>query len=308
MKINDKIINDLFNYSFEFIQAKLNKYEYSLETKQLLNIIIPAFIIKYGFENKNKIFRVFEEVPVIFSNQNEKIYQAFYTSLPIVLNEQIKIKKYIVIHRYIDKPLLELVDNIIHEYNHALNSIVNEIKVDDSYIYIRTGLMYCRYSKLDISNGVKDDSYIIEEIINTRQTEIIMDIINSFKQYNIYNDQIILILKNIKMVVNNNYLSEAYLFQSTLCKELMTNETFINVMSGFRFSGNIDEAEYFFDNITGIDNSYSMLISILNKSVEIEDQLSKTKFFKRRKIEKAIILYNQAKKIIDQFNYNYHYK
>lgn len=305
MKLDDNILNQLFDYSINFVDNELNNY--SNDIKHLLYIVIPAFIVKYGFDNKNLITKTFKEVPIIINNKEEKIYQAYYTNIPIVLGDNIIQSKHIVINYYQDKPLIELVDNIIHEYNHAINSMNDGIKWDDNYIYLRTGLMYIKYNKNNYEDNGKDDSYILEEIINTKQTEDIVDIVNSFNKYNINNNIISTSLYNINKFINNNYNSEAYLLQSTLCKELMNNHTLISVLSNLRFQGNIEEISYFFDNITGEDGSFNRLIKILNESVKLEEEFTKTKFFKNRKIIKIKRLYESAKEIVDTFNRNYHF-
>lgn len=308
MKLNDNILNELFNISINYVTNNLDKYNYSDDIKHLLYIIIPAFITKYGLENKNKVLKVFEEVPILIKNNDERILQAYYLSIPLCINESVIVSKHIVINMYEDKDLLELIDNIVHEYNHALNSIENNIKTDDKYIYLRTGLTYIKYNKEDYKDGGKDDTYILEEIINTKQTEEIINIINSFNKYNINNTIISNSLYNIDKFINNEYSSQAYLLQSTLCKNLMDNHTLISVFSNLRFHGNIDEVSYFFDNITGIDNSYNELIKILNDTVKLEEEYDKTKLFRNNKLKKLKILHNRAQEIIDTFNRNYHFK
>ena len=308
MKLDDKILNQLFDYCSTFIDNNLSKYNYNDDIKHLLYIIIPAFIVKYGFDNKNKVFNTFDEVPFMVNKNDERVLQAYYSSLPIIINDSVLTKKYIVLNYYEGKPLMELLDNIVHEYNHAVNSMINGIKWDDNYVYLRTGLMYITYNKNDYSDSKKDDSYILEEIINTKQTEEIIDIINSFNKYNIENISIETTLHNINKFINVNYNSEAYMLQSTLCKELMNNKTLISVLSNMRFLGNVDEIPYFFDNITGIDDSYNILIKLLNESVKLEEEYGKTKIFKRRKLKKLFRIYNSAKNIVDTFNSNYHFK
>ena len=308
MKLDDNILNQLFDYCSNFIDNNLSKYNYNDDIKHLLYIIIPAFIVKYGFDNKNKVFNTFDEVPFMVNKNDERVLQAYYSSLPIIINDNVLTKKYIVLNYYEGKPLMELLDNIVHEYNHAINSMINGIKWDDNYVYLRTGLMYITYNKNDYSDSKKDDSYILEEIINTKQTEEIIDIINSFNKYNIENISIETTLHNINKFINVNYNSEAYMLQSTLCKELMNNKTLISVLSNMRFLGNVDEIPYFFDNITGIDDSYNILIKLLNESVKLEEEYGKTKIFKRRKLKKLFRIYNSAKNIVDTFNSNYHFK
>lgn len=308
MKLDDKILNELIEYCVNFVNNNLKKYSYNSDITQLLYIIVPAFIVKYGFEHKNKIFKTFEEVPFIINDKDDRILQAYYSSLPIIIGDKIMASKHIVMNYYEGKPLLELIDNIVHEYNHAVNSIINELKWDDDYVYLRTGLMYIRYSKINYEDNGKDDAYILEEIINTKQTEDIIDIINSFNQYSINNITVKNSLYNINKYIDNKYSSSAYMLQSTLCRELMDNRTLISVLSNMRFLGNIEDIPYFFDNVTGIDNSYNELIKILNDSVKLEEEFSKIKFFKKRKLRQVLKLYARAKDIVDTFNSNYHFK
>ena len=308
MKIDDNILNQLFDLSKNFVDNELKEYKYSNDIKHLLYIIIPAFIIKYGFDNRNKITKIFKLVPFVEKESNEKRLQAFYASVPVEVGPQIITKKFIVLNRYQDKPLMELIDNIVHEYNHAVNSINYEVKWDEENIYVRTGLSYIRYNKKNYQDNSKADSYILEEIINTKQTEEIIDIINSLNKYNINDTSISTTLYNINKYINDKYSSEAYLFQSSICKELMNNNTLISVLSNMRFQGLVSEIPYFFDNVTGIENSYDNLIRILNESVKLEEEYSKIKFFKKRKIRNVLKLYNDAKEIIDIFNRNYHFK
>ena len=307
MKIDNKILNELFEYCKKIVDNNLDIYNYNSDIKHLLYVIIPSFIIKYGIENKNKIINTFESVPIIINNKEEKILQAYYVSIPLMLSDKIITRKQIVLNYYSTKSLMELIDNIIHEYNHAVNSMTNELKWDDEYIYVRAGLTYVKYNKINYLDSGKDDSYILEEIINTKQTEELVNIINSFNNYEINDTIISNALYSINNFINDKYTSEAYLFQSSICLELMNNNTLMSVLSNMRFVGTVDDIPYYFDNITGENGSYNRLIKILNDSVRLEEDFSKVKFFKKRKIKEALRLYKQAKEIIDIFNNNSHF-
>ncbi len=308
MEINDSILNNLFKSTKEKIDRDLSKYNYNSDIKHLLYIIIPAFIIKYNIKNQNKVLNTFKDVPIRLINKEDRVHQAYYTSIPRIISGKIKTTKYIAINYYKEKSLLEFIDNIIHEYNHALNSMINEIKVTKDNFSLRTGLTRTIYPKNNLNKPYKDDAYILEEIINTKQTEEIVDIINSFSNYNINDNEINNALYSIKNSINKNYSSGAYYLQAAICKELMSNKTLISVLSSMRLNGMIDDIPFFFDNITGIDNSYNKLISILQETIKEENEYSKTKWFKSIKINKLRSLYKDAKNIIDTFNANYHFK
>ena len=308
MNLNNNIVNELFDLTKDKVENISKKYNYSNDITHLLHIIVPAFCVKYGFENINTILKVFYDVPIILKFKEEKVFQAFYTSFPYKIDSKIITKKCIVIYYYKGKEIMELIDNIVHEYNHAMNSYFNEVKEDYKYIYLRTGLMYSKYSKDNILESEKDKSYILEEIINTKQTEELIDIINSFNRYNIRSEKIKVTLYNVEKYINNQYSSNAYILQSTLCKDLMNNKTLISVLSNNRFLGNIDEIEYFFDNIMGSDGKYRELINILNESVKLEEEYAKTVIFKNRKIKRIKNLYERANELVNEFNRNYHFK
>ena len=308
MEINNNILNDLFKMTKDIINKELNIYHYNSDIIHLLYIIIPAFIIKYNIKNQNKIINTFKEVPIKLINKEDRVHQAYYTSIPNIINNKIVTRKYIGINYYKEKNLLELIDNIVHEYNHALNSLINEIGEKKNTFSLRTGLTRTIYYKDSSKRPYKDYAYILEEIINTKQTEEIVDIINSFSNYQILDNEISNTLYSINTSINKKYSSGAYYLQAAICKELMNNKTLISVLSNMRLNGNIDEIPYLFDNITGIDNSYNKLISILQETIKEEDNYSTSKWFKSIKLNKIRSLYKDAKNIIDTFNSNYHFK
>ena len=306
--MDNNMFKTIMNESISFIDNELTIYNYSTDIKHLLYIIIPAFIIRYEYKNKNNIFQVFREVPLIETNENNKRFQAYYTSYPYKSNNKILTRKYILVRHYRDKPLIELLDNIIHEYNHAINSFINEIKLTKTKIYIRTGLSYALFDRKTLKPLGIDDKNILEEILNTKQTEEVVDIINDFNKYEINNFDISNTLYSINNTINNQYKSNAYSLQKTFTKNLTNNKTVINILSNMRFNGNIDEIPTFFDDIVGKENSYNDLIYILNESSRLEREYAKAKLFKKTKLNKIRTLYKKANIIIDKFNNNYHFK
>ena len=200
--MDNNMFKTIMNESINFIDNELTIYNYSTDIKHLLYIIIPAFIIRYEYKNKNNIFQVFREVPLIETTENNKRFQAYYTSYPYKSNNKILTRKYILVRHYKDKPLIELLDNIIHEYNHAINSFINEIKLTKTKIYIRTGLSYALFDRKTLKPLGIDDKNILEEILNTKQTEEVVDIINDFNKYELNNFDISNTLYSINNTIN----------------------------------------------------------------------------------------------------------
>ena len=87
MNLNDKTVNELFNISISYVDNTLKEYNYDEDIVHLLYIIIPAFIVKYGLDSKNKILKVFKQVPIVIKKNDEQILQAYYASIPIQIND-----------------------------------------------------------------------------------------------------------------------------------------------------------------------------------------------------------------------------
>jgi len=202
---------------------------------------------------------------------------------------------------------MQLVDNLTHEFNHAINSMNNEIKIND-YIMIRTGISYNCFDKNSLKFIKKSDNVILEEVINTKQTEIIVDIIKGLSNYQINNTTIQNTLYSIYHSIDSNYKSDGYQLETTVCKNLLNNKTFISTLETLRFKGEIDEIPYFFDNIVGKNNSYQELKNNLNILNKLQNEYNETTFLKKYKLNK---IKNTSKKIIEiinKFNENSIYK
>ena len=149
----------------------------------------------------------------------------------------------------------------------------------------------------------------MEEIINTKQTEDVINIINTFNNYKIDNSEFVNTLYSLKHDIDNNgYQSNAYYFQSYICKELMKNKTFIPTVENLRLKGNIDDISSWFDNITGIDDSYNKLVTLLDEILKDEANLDKVKFFKKYKVNKILEKSRKVLHIINVFENNCIYK
>lgn len=308
MQLNDRIVIELFNESTEFVDKNLSMFNYSSDIKHLLYVIIPAFIVKYDYKNKNKIYNVFKNIPLIETNEEDKRVQAFYTSIPKYIDNKIITNKFVLIKHYYNKDLMELVDNIIHEYNHAINSYENELKIGKTKIYIRTGLSYARYDKKTLKPMGIDNKEILEEILNTKQTEEVVNIIKEFTKYSFSNNIINNSLYSINNYVDKTYKSKAYSLQTLITKDLTSNRTLFNVLSNMRFNGNVDNVNNFFDNVVGKEGSFTRFIEILNNTKRLEQEYINTKLLKKIKVIQIKSYYNEAKSIINQFNNNYHFK
>ncbi len=291
--------NQLLTKERDFINKICDQYRYDSNIRHLLYIIIPAFIMKYGLDHEKLILKSFQDVPIISSEKEHKAIKAYYSSTPKEVMGEYSTRKYIVIQNYKDIQLVDLLDNLVHEYNHAINSYINEIKVTKRYLYIRTGLTYRIYQKENLQFIKKHASYILEEIINTKQTS---DIINIIKKMTFEDAEMNNTVFAINGETTSTYLSNSYYLQSYVCKEILNNRTFISTLEKLRLSGEVYDVEKWFDDITGEKDSYKNLNELLEKTFNLEVKYSEQKFFKSFTLGKIKDTSNKILRIVSKFN------
>lgn len=297
--------NRIIEKEKKFIDEISDFYNYDNNIRHLLYLIIPAFIIKYGIQKEKLVLNAFKDIVIIISNQESKNIKAYYSSTLNYQNNKYFTKKYMVIQNYHKISLIDLLDNLVHEFNHAINSYNNEIKITNNYIYLRTGLTYRIYKKVDLTFIKKDSSYLLEEIINTKQTE---DIINIIKDFDQNNPTISNTIYAINSETNTNYNSNSYYLEGYICKKILKNRTFIKTLENLRLTGDIYEIASWFDNITGIKGSYKELIKLLNDTYNLEIEYAKRKFFKSLTLGKIKETSKSIMHIIEKFDNNVNYR
>ena len=297
--------NSIIEREKAYIDEISNKYDYDSNIRHLLYIIIPAFIIKYGIDKEKLVLNTFRDIRIISSKKESKYVRAFYLSTPYKDNNEYKTKKNMVIQNYESISLIELLDDLVHEFNHALNSYANEIKVTNKYVLLRTGLTYRIFNKEDLSFVKKHESYMLEEIINTKQTE---EIINIIKEFDPNNTDISNTIYAINSETNHKYSSDAYYLQSYVCKEILNNRTFISTLENLRLSGEVYELGKWFDDITGKKDSYKELNQSLEEIYNLEIKYVNQKLFKNRTAYKIREISRKILSIVEQFNQNVNFR
>lgn len=278
-----------------------NLYGYDNNIRHLLYVIIPAFIIKYGVNYERMILDTFKNIKIISSNVKNDTVKAYFSSRPKLINNNYVTVKSMVIQNYNKISLVDLLDNLVHEFNHAVNSSINEIKVTKNYLYLRTGLTYRVYKKDTCDFIRKDKSYLLEEIINTKQTE---DIINIIKGFDTSNRFIGNTIYAINSETSHKYNSNSYYLEGYVCKRILENRTFISTLEKLRICGEVYEIDRWFDDIIGKKDSYKELIRLLNEVYELEIEYSKRKIFKSITLGKIKDTSRHIMRIVDTFNNN----
>ena len=302
--------NDLNTYIENYhiqIDNIIRKFEYPTNIGHLLYLIIPAFIYQYGIDKERIILDTFNNVKIKFSNEVSKTVTAYYSSTPYRDDKQIKTYKYINLYNYNTSSLIELVDNLIHEFNHAINSYKNEININNNKVYVRTGISYIEYDFVTLKPINKDKESILEEVLNTKQTVDIINLIlasnkNKITDTNIYN-----IINSLTNEVTYPYESNSYMLHTYICKYLLENKAFRSTFNVLRLNGNIEDLTNWFDDIVGEKDSYNTLINTLDKIMDLTTELPKKKI-KYFTISKIKDLNRKVMRLIDIFNENCNYK
>lgn len=307
--MNSEYINLLIDEEIEYCKKISYKYRYPDNITHLLYLIIPAFIVKYGRNNKSLIEKCFMDTPIRVDKKFDKMYQAYYFSVPEYDQEnKLIMNKGIVLRNYDDATLMGLLDNLVHEYNHAINSLNNEVVINGEYIKVRTGISYNIFDKKSLEFIKKTDEITLEEVINTKQTESIINIIKDFNNYKINNTIVSNTLYSINHSAPFGYKSNSYLLESIVCKKIMENKTFLSTFEKLRFDGQIEDLYNFFDTITGLDNSFKELSRLLSEILSLNIKISNSIWFKNSKINKLRKLTGRAIEIVDKFNESTIYK
>ena len=293
--------NKIIEIERQFIDGLCDDYKYDSNIRHLLYLIVPAFIIKYGMNREKIIQNTLRNVRIFKSNYASKQIKGYYLARPIKYGDKLEVIKHLVLYNYESISLINLLETLVHELNHAINSYNNTIKVTNKYICLRTGLTHLIYDKNTLEPIKKDNSYILEEIINTKQTDDVINIIKGFDKNNsLISDTIFSINGETPTI----YISESYYLEGYICKEIINNRTFIRTLENLRLSGEIYNVSSWFDNIYGKEGTYKEMISLLIQIIELERSLSSKKLFKKQIIFKIRSYSKRVMEIINKFNDN----
>ena len=296
-------INSFLNKYITFVNKISDYYNYDNNIRHLLYLIVPGFVAKYGISNEKSILVCFEKVRIYISGTEDNTVTATFNRILRRNGNNYYTEKYVVLNQYKKASFTNMFDNIIHEFNHAVNSLNNEISLDDKYIKLRTGLCYLVYDRKNMKFLYKSNESFLEEVINTEQTEEIINIINSFGNYTIENvefNNTLHVLKN--EIVGNNYISDSYAFQSLVCDILMKNKTFYPTISNLRFKGFVNDIPIMFDGIIGKNGSYQYLNVLLKKIYNLQIKYSKSLFFKKIILNKIKLKAQELLSIIKEYD------
>ncbi len=287
MNLSQENINSFLSKYINFVNELSKEYNYTDNIRHLLYLIIPAFIVKYGSSYENSILECFRKVKIYISDTKDKVVTASFNRTLNRNSSGYYTEKFVVINNYSDSSLPDLIDNIVHEFNHAINSLNNEIYYDDNTVMVRTGLSTLNYDRKTLNFIGKSDTVSLEEILNTIQTEEVINIINSFGKYSIENLEFSNMLYALKSEINGEkFESLAYSYQKYICKELLNNKTFTPTVNNLRFKGFVTDIPHLFDDVIGVSGSYKKLNKLLTEIHTLILKYNDQKLFKNRTLNK----------------------
>ena len=223
-----------FNRYISFVDEISNDMNYPNSIRHLLYVVVPAFIINYGIENERLILECFRKTKIYLSNNIPDNNVNAYFDRKLYKDDSYYSHKFIVIRKNDVDRYITFIDSIVHEFNHALNSMVNEINFDKECITLRTGISFIKYDT-NLNPINKDDSFVLEEVINTKQTIDIINVISNMSSYNIENIEVSNLLQAINGEIKNiDYKSDAYYLETTIAKPLLDNKTFSSTLKQLR--------------------------------------------------------------------------
>lgn len=303
MNLNQENINSFLNKYINFVDEISRDFNYEPNIQHLLYVIVPAFVYKYGASSEGTILNCFRTVKIYTNGNADKIITAMFSRSLKKDRNGYYTDKFIVINNYSTASLPGLIDDIVHEFNHAINSINNEITSDDKYVYVRTGLSSLIYNKDSLSFIEKSKENTLEEILNTTDTEELIDIINSFGKYNIENVELSNMLYALKNEIKGDkYESDAYSYQKTICNILISNKTFTPTIKNLRFKGYISDIPNLFDDVIGEKGSYDKLNKALTEMHDLIIKYSNSKLFKKMILSKIRDKTDIVTKLIKEYD------
>lgn len=301
--LNQENINPFIDKYINFVDELSKEMNYESNIKHLLYVIVPAFVYKYGINNSSLILDTFKKVKIYIRNSEDKYVTASFNRVLIKEGSKYKTEKYVVINELTDSNLSTIIDNIVHEFNHAINSINNEIIETEKLVKVRCGISFLNYNKKDLKFINKSDENTLEEILNTSQTEDVINIIKNFNNYKIDNQEFSLLVYNIyKEIGNKDFVSDAYYYQKTICKSLIDNKTFTPTINNLRFKGLVEDVPSLFDNVIGRSNSYKKLNRLLTDMHIYILKYSSAKLFKNMYLNKIRSLTKDVNNLIYEYD------
>ncbi len=298
-KCND--INELLEYSRKMIKQIDHIKGNSMELEDAKTLAFAGMVSYYGQEYFDDVYLSFLDTDFVCCDDSivellTKKYDVSKEALGSISNHEmgtfyevsgyqdektkkIKLKRVI----YIDKSLLQfpdvLVERIVHQMNHVINSRKNSICRKQGRLASRMGMA------LDYFSSRQNESLMIEETINGLQTEDICGKIRDFGCFDLNDSSLSRIINLMSSDVEE---FKDYDIIGEVVKPLYDDSNFRGVLVDKRLSGRLSGIREEFDSKAG-EGTYNVLLACC-------DEVAKAKDSSARKMYR-----NQAKTYVKRY-------
>lgn len=270
----NKEVNDLLNYSKKMIdQINLCKeIPCPDELRKLEYLTFAGLYYFYGVEHFNEVFQAFLGTEFIYCKDNVSDVLRKYTNHSPDEIEMLSspntpgffyfdfdsdgiMRRKIFVFENEEHSYGEILECIVHEVNHAVNSVNNVLVEHDDYISVRTGLSTAIFCD---GENFFEDKKALEEVYNQLQTIDIVDHIFDFSQYDIEDSDIKESFDHLKSDHPYGYTCKGYVSLRSILRPLYDDDNFNLIVRENRLEGSLDKIEEAFDSRTG-DGAYKLL-------------------------------------------------
>jgi len=258
---NNNTINPFLDQIVFTIDSMCEKKDIPQELVDYLYLVCSGMILYYGLDYTKEIYQSINDTKYIYGlkdletkltpaeynriknkiNYRENAYaisQVNSTYINDKVNKILNITYTLLIARNTPNKE-ELLEFITHELNHILSSINNTFTYTEDSIYFRYGLFKTKIGKDNDETG-----RILNEIINTLQTEDIIKIIIDLKKYKINNPKFNNALNSIITTLDSKkYVASGYETFVNLYRPLFSNQEFKSTINKCILDGNIEDLE-----------------------------------------------------------------
>lgn len=319
--------NKLLSEKYFLLSDVAQKYNYNDELLNMITFIYLSFYMDFGKRCDYPLYDLFNRVRIIYERgtvadialkngfgkvpSGSAAVTVFVPNLRVFKDSSLKQNPQTIIlgthvEDYLATPVLKL-EMLAHEIRHALMGYYNtNILLDENTYYMRSGLkemFYSRDGDVEERFSTKVLGTILDEIMNTFITELLVNRIMSFKKYAIED-------KNLKRYLDSlttnqpdgKYRAIGYNSEVRLLYPLLLNEIFISLVNQHQFDGEIDLIKRFIEQYSSICN-YEQLCELLetiyknNIRYPYEVQNNNLEF-----VQKHISDINQAKAVVLDIN------
>lgn len=291
---NQNTINPFIDQIVYTIDNMFEKKDIPQEIINYLYLVSAGMILNYGLDYTKYIYKAIGDTKYIYGMEdiNNKLSKEEYERLNFDIKQNAyaisKVEScsqdgditkilgisYTLLIANTNANKHELLEFIVHELNHILSSLNNTFIYKDNDLYFRYGLFRTRINN---SKDKLETGRILNEVINTLQTEDIIKNIIKLKDFKIFNVKFNRALRVIKDLEVDEYRASGYEPFVNLFRPLYEKDNYRGLINNSTLEGKIDDIQevidhklgmYSFDNM--IDNLESLYKSYeFTKSIDL---------------------------------------